>query len=59
MDLILKVKFAPSKGEAKRLVSQGGVTINSNKIININEKIKVENNMILKVGKRKFIKLFK
>ncbi len=59
LDLILKVKFAPSKGEAKRLVSQGGVTINSNKIININEKIKVENNMILKVGKRKFIKLFK
>jgi len=59
LDLILKVKFAPSKGEAKRLVSQGGVTINSNKIINIGEKIKVENNMILKVGKRKFIKLLK
>lgn len=59
LDLILKVKFAPSKGEAKRLVTQGGVTINSNKIINIGEKIKVENNMILKVGKRKFIKLLK
>ncbi|MCZ6703478.1 MAG: tyrosine--tRNA ligase [Ignavibacteria bacterium] len=59
LDLILKVKFALSKGEAKRLVSQGGVTINSNKIINIGEKIKVENNMILKVGKRKFIKLLK
>ena len=59
LDLILKVKFATSKGEAKRLVSQGGVTINSNKINNIGEKIKVENNMILKVGKRKFIKLLK
>lgn len=59
LDLILKVKFAPSKGEAKRLVSQGGVAINSNKINNIGEKIKVENNMILKVGKRKFIKLLK
>jgi len=59
LDLILKVNFAPSKGEAKRLVSQGGVAINSNKINNIGEKIKVENNMILKVGKRKFIKLLK
>ncbi|MCH7722187.1 MAG: tyrosine--tRNA ligase [Bacteroidetes bacterium] len=59
LDLILKVKFAASKGEAKRLVSQGGVAINSNKINNIGEKIKVENNMILKVGKRKFIKLLK
>ncbi|MCH7516995.1 MAG: tyrosine--tRNA ligase [Bacteroidetes bacterium] len=59
LDLILKVKFAPSKGEAKRLVSQGGVAINSNKINNIGEKIKIENNMILKVGKRKFIKLLK
>ena len=59
LDLILKVKFTASKGEAKRLVSQGGVTINSNKINNIAEKIKVENNMILKVGKRKFIRLLK
>jgi tyrosyl-tRNA synthetase len=57
LDLILKVKFAPSKGEAKRLVTQGGVSINGAKISEINSIIQIENGMILKVGKRKFIKL--
>ena len=57
LDLILKVKFAPSKGEAKRLVTQGGVSINGEKVSDINSIIQIENGMILKVGKRKFIKL--
>jgi tyrosyl-tRNA synthetase len=57
LDLITKVNFAPSKGEAKRLVSQGGVSINGYKIPEVNSKIKIENGMILKVGKRKFIKI--
>jgi len=56
LDMILKVKFAPSKGEAKRLVSQGGVSINGEKVADINSIIQIENGMILKVGKRKFIK---
>ncbi|MCH6574555.1 MAG: tyrosine--tRNA ligase [Bacteroidetes bacterium] len=56
LDLILKVKFAPSKGEAKRLVTQGGVSINGEKVADINSIIQIENGMILKVGKRKFIK---
>ena len=59
LDLILKVKFAPSKGEAKRLVTQGGVSINGEKVSDINSIIQIENGMILKVGKRKFIKLVK
>ncbi len=59
LDLILKVKFAPSKGEAKRLVTQGGVSINGEKVSNINSIIQIENGMILKVGKRKFVKLIK
>ncbi|MCH7965459.1 MAG: tyrosine--tRNA ligase [Bacteroidetes bacterium] len=56
LDLILKANFAPSKGEAKRLVTQGGVSINGKKVADVGTKIKVENGMILKVGKRKFIK---
>jgi len=57
LDMILKVKFAPSKGEAKRLVTQGGVSINGVKISDVGAKIKIENDMVLKVGKRKFVKL--
>jgi tyrosyl-tRNA synthetase len=59
LNLILRVKFAPSKGEAKRLVTQGGVSINGEKMTDINSIIQIENGMILKVGKRKFIKLVK
>jgi tyrosyl-tRNA synthetase len=57
IDLILKVKFASSKGEAKRLITQGGVSLNGDKISDPVTKLKIENGMILKVGKRKFIKL--
>ncbi len=57
VDLILEVKFAPSKGEAKRLISQGGVSINGEKIEDISHSIKLNGEKILKVGKRKFIKI--
>ncbi|MGB5287122.1 MAG: tyrosine--tRNA ligase [Ignavibacteriaceae bacterium] len=59
LDLVLKVNFAPSKGEARRLVLQGGVSINGNKITDSNYSTKLSDGMILKVGKRKFIKFIK
>jgi tyrosyl-tRNA synthetase len=57
LDLIVKVNFAPSKGEARRLVSQGGVSINGKKIEDVTSIVNLENESILKVGKRKFIKI--
>lgn len=57
IELIVKVKFAPSRGEARRLVQQGGVTIDNNKISDFKEIVKLDHDMILKVGKRNFIKL--
>jgi tyrosyl-tRNA synthetase len=57
LDLITKVNFAPSKGEARRLVAQGGVSIDGEKILDINATIKIDKEKTLKVGKRKFIKL--
>ncbi len=57
IDLIVEVGFAPSKGEARRLVQQGGVSIDGEKITDFKETIKLKNEQILKVGKRKFIKL--
>jgi tyrosyl-tRNA synthetase len=59
LELILKVNFAPSKGEARRLVTQGGVSIDGEKITDFNLKVKLNDGMILKVGKRKFIKFIK
>jgi tyrosyl-tRNA synthetase len=57
LDLIILVDFAPSKGEARRLVTQGGVSIDGQKISDVQYKVSVTQGMILKVGKRKFIKL--
>ena len=57
LDLIVLVNFAPSKGEARRLVQQGGVSIDGDKISDVQQVVSVKSGMVLKVGKRKFIKL--
>jgi tyrosyl-tRNA synthetase len=57
LDLIILVNFAPSKAEARRLVTQGGVSIDGEKISDVQNNVSVKAGMILKVGKRKFIKL--
>ena len=59
LDLLLLVNFVPSKGEAKRLVQQGGVSIDGEKVSDVHQNIKIKSGMILKVGKRKFLKLTK
>ena len=35
-DLLLKINLVPSKSEARRIISQGGLKINNNKILDIN-----------------------
>ena len=57
LDLLTITNLAPSKGEARRLVLQGGVSIDSNKVDDINAIIDIKDNSILKVGKRKFIRI--
>ncbi len=57
LDLIVQVNFASSKGEARRLVTQGGVSLDGEKITDINAQLKFDKPKVLKVGKRKFIKI--
>lgn len=59
IDVIVTVKFATSNGEARRLIQQGGVTIDGNQIMDHAAEVtfKPETESILKVGKRKFGKL--
>lgn len=57
LELIVSVGFAPSKAEARRLVQQGGVTIDGEKISDITVNIQFDRDKILKVGKRNFIKI--
>ncbi|MFA8343254.1 MAG: tyrosine--tRNA ligase [Rhodothermaceae bacterium] len=57
LQLITKVNFAPSNGEARRLVQQGGVSLNNEKVTDAKAVVKITEETILKVGKRKFVKL--
>jgi len=57
VDLIMLAKLAPSKSETKRLIQQGGVSLNQSKITNWQTQLQPHNGDILKVGKRKFVKL--
>ncbi len=47
----------PSKAEARRLISSGGVYINDTRINEINTLIEIKNDMIIKIGKRNIIKI--
>ncbi|MCK4812390.1 MAG: tyrosine--tRNA ligase [Candidatus Marinimicrobia bacterium] len=55
--LMVESGLCHSGGEAKRLVSQGGVYINGDRILSHSIAVQIEDGDILKVGKRKFIKL--
>ncbi len=57
LDLLIETKLVLSKGEAKRLIEQGGVKIDNQKITDWQKEITIKNNMIIQVGKRKFIQI--
>lgn len=56
-DLLMLTNLAESKSEAKRLIEQGGVEINGSKIADPNSEIEVKNDMVIKVGKHRFVKI--
>ncbi len=57
VDLMRQCDFAKTNGDAKRLVTQGGVSIDGDKISDPTAQIEPESEMILKVGKRRFAKI--
>ena len=61
VDAVILSKIAPSKSQARTLISQGGISINDIKITDVNHKISKsefnDNYIIIKKGKKVFIKL--
>lgn len=61
MDLLVDIELAPSKSEARRLITQGGISINREKVLDPNKM--VDDNMInngsiiVGKGKKVFIKI--
>jgi len=60
MDIVSLLKEAglvPSKMEARRLISQGGVKLDSEKVSDERLKVRLEKPVLIQCGKRKFVKV--
>jgi len=57
VNLIHEIGFAQSKSEARRLIEGGGVRIDGEKVQTIEESIKISEETLVQVGKRKFLKV--
>jgi len=55
--LLLLCDLVASGGEGKRMVKQGGVSVNGQKVKDPNQAITPEDGMVVQVGKRKFARL--
>ena len=55
IDMLITNKFSESKSEIKRLLEQGGIKLNDNKIDNF-ENLELKIGDVMKIGKRKWIK---
>jgi len=55
--LMTKTGLSKSNGEARKLIQGGGVSIDGDRIEDTDYEFKVDRDMILKVGKRRFMKI--
>lgn len=60
VDFLVETEMVSSRSDAKRLLEQGGVTIDGNQVdTKPNDLIIIEENQIIGVGKRKFVRVIK
>ena len=57
LDFLSKLSIIKSKSEARRLIEQGGILIENERKNNINEVLQVKNEMVVKKGKKTFVKV--
>ena len=57
LELLIETNIAASKSEAKRLVVQGGIKVNDEKILDENYEITLNKAIVLQKGKKTFIKI--
>lgn len=57
VDLIELLKVLPSRSEIKRTITQGGVYFDTQRINNFKDTVIIENEHLLRIGKRKFYKI--
>lgn len=57
LEILIEGKLASSNSDAKRLIEQGGVSIDNKVVTNSNELIRLGTEQVLKVGKNKFLRI--
>ncbi|MCI7766510.1 MAG: tyrosine--tRNA ligase [Oscillospiraceae bacterium] len=57
LDLLVKTALCPSKSEARRLVTQGGVSVDDVKITDPNGVVEINDSVIIKKGKKVYHKV--
>jgi tyrosyl-tRNA synthetase len=55
--VLREAKLVPSAAEANRLIEQGGVKIDSEKVADKSQTLSVGQRIVAQVGKRKFAKI--
>ena len=59
VDLLYEVKLVSSKGEARRLIKQGGIKVKGEVVKEENWEVNIKREVLLQRGKRQFIKVIK
>lgn len=57
LDFLVAVKLFPSKSEARRMVEQGGIQINGNKVTDPRSVVAVADEIMVQKGKKVFLKV--
>lgn len=57
IDLLVELNMQGSKSEARRMIQNGGIRINSEKVLDMQLEVPIEDGLIVQVGKRKYKKL--
>ncbi|MDQ0417691.1 tyrosyl-tRNA synthetase [Croceifilum oryzae] len=55
--LLTQLKLCPSNGEARRMIQNGGVRVNQEKLVDVQARIQLEDGLVIQVGKRKFTQI--
>jgi len=57
VQLLTALNLVPSNAEARRMIQQGGVRIDGERVDDVNHQVVVRDGMIVQVGKRKFARV--
>ena len=57
IDLLVRLGLQTSKSEARRMILNGGIRIDGEKVMDVNLQVDFRKDLIIQVGKRKFLKV--